>query len=502
MKKEEQYPFVIDGKLVSAEAVKAFKQNYDVCFNEEEENFWQMSNHIWRRLKDGRVRRLIAEMMKERAEPQNVDKVFKRLKTELPLFKLNEPSTHSFIPFKDGFLDIAPLLDFTRSVTERENLSVKQLNFQLYKDMPADEIRELGLIGVLPGRYNSGKEAPHFQAFLASTFEDQIETIPLVQEVLGYCLLFKYPFHTWFMFKGPGGNGKGVLFHCIRSLIGSDFCSEVNFSSLNKHSKFHLKNMLVNITDELPKSADWDLLKNLTGGGFTDAEIKHGPCIKFKSTAKMFFSANDTPAFSDASNGFWQRAIIIPFNQNIRGTSRDIPMLEQLIDGEIDEITSWALEGLIRLLKRGKFQLPPSCIEQLESIRTEVDSVRMFIDDRCIRNDRFAIYTSDMYARYRGYCISNGYKAFSLNNAMKRFEGTGLVKKRESSNVSPRRHYFEGLTWSYSLGRDDRVGDSALRKLKEVPDGFCIKADDYLREEDFCLQCFENSCRHNKNSID
>lgn len=148
----------------------------------------------------------------------------------------------------------------------------------------------------------------------------------------------------------------------------------------------------------------------------------------------------------DHSDGFARRAIILQFNRQFKEHERDIHREAKLM-AELPGILNWAVAGLQNLLRRGKFDVPPSSHQAIESYRLNSDPVRQFLlelsDEAAMYNFKAGVRSSDLYQRYRTWATENGYQSLSTSALGGRLASLGYVKKRANT----------GFLW-YATERD------------------------------------------------
>ena len=432
-----------------------------LVFNDAEQQFYRFDCPTWQPLSDAAVIALIHKYLGEGAEPIHAKSTLDKMKALLIKPSDTFAQRQNGLVFRDGILSLGHLLDFSRPKQDFADVNYAHLCFTPFGSMSEPKIKQLYLVSTLGTNFNPRATRRRFMKFLNEVFQSKSDLISLAQELAGYCLLLDYPFHVFFLLKGPGGNGKGVFMRMLCELVGDQNVSRINFASFNRFSTAVLLHKLLNVTDELPRDgSDWDLLKNLTGGGFTSAEKKHKNPFFFKSTAKHVFSTNQYPHFTDASPAFWDRMKVIPFNVSFRNSEKEVHSLEEQLLEELDGIAIWAVEGLVRLLKQRGFTQAADAKASLTEARLETDSVRCFVDDRCVLDPRLAEYTGNLYRAYQAYCIAHGSKALSHKHLVTRLAAMNVVKDRESpanlsKNDMPRRHYFSGIGYDEKLGSTD-----------------------------------------------
>lgn len=146
-------------------------------------------------------------------------------------------------------------------------------------------------------------------------------------EWIGYMFYRDYKYQNIaFLINDPkksksGSNGKSQLGgFIVNKLMGYKNTSAVGLDLLsdskNRFDKASLHHKLVNF--EADSSANFmsgtNTLKKLSGGKDTiHAEKKGTDAFSFVNYAKLMFSMNELPSFSDRTNGWYRRLLIIPF---------------------------------------------------------------------------------------------------------------------------------------------------------------------------------------------
>jgi len=79
------------------------------------------------------------------------------------------------------------------------------------------------------------------------------EDVKIIQELLGYLLIKKYPIQKAFMFLGSGSNGKSALLELMKRFIGDKNCSNISLDELqnNQYASSELFNKFVNIAGDI-----------------------------------------------------------------------------------------------------------------------------------------------------------------------------------------------------------------------------------------------------------
>lgn len=168
----------------------------------------------------------------------------------------------------------------------------------------------------LNANYNLNAKCPIFLKYIFESLPE--ENIILIQEILGYLLIPETKAQKFFILKGTGGTGKSTLLSVIINLLGIKNVSHIPWQSLGERfNTGELFGKLVNIFADLPQTPieDTGIFKSLTGEDTVKGEVKHKDIFYFKNKARLLFSCNELPEnYTDRTNGFYRRFIIIPFN--------------------------------------------------------------------------------------------------------------------------------------------------------------------------------------------
>ncbi len=262
----------------------------------------------------------------------------------------------------------------------------------------------------LPVRWNPAARCPRFEAFLVEVAPDAVE---LVYEIIGYSLLSQNPLRVAVLLLGPGCNGKTVLLLVIKALLGSENVSAIPLQLLSEHrfAAAELLGKLANICGDLDARAvrHTDMFKMLTGGDPMMAERKHREPFTFTPFALPIFSANEPPLSSDQTDAWFDRWIVIPMERRIAEEQVDSHLAAKLTtESELEGLLVRAVEGLRRLMARGRFELPPAVQAARGQYRERLDTVRGFVAEEC----ELALFAwtlrTALYRAYRTWAQDGG----------------------------------------------------------------------------------------------
>ena len=244
----------------------------------------------------------------------------------------------------------------------------------------------------IPVAYDAEALCPTFDTYLETTLP--VDTHPLVEEILGWCLVPDgQKLERSVMLTGEGKNGKGVFLDLVQYLLGDRNVANVPLQELEE-SRFmvaELYGKLANVFADLDARAlrSSSLFKMLTSGDRLKGERKHQHPFYFRSYAKLLFSANKIPPSHDTSYAFYRRWLIIPFDRTFDGEGPnpkpDLGLRDKLTH-ELPGILNRALTGLKRLITVQDFTQPASVKEALRAYVQKNDALLVFLAD-CVSVD-------------------------------------------------------------------------------------------------------------------
>ena len=307
--------------------------------------------------------------------------------------------------------------------------------------------------------YNPKADCPKLLAFLNETLE--AELIPVVREMIGYCISQYNDAQKCFLLNGAARSGKSTLIKIIENLVGLENCSNVPLQSLgDRFATAELYNKLINSCADLSSIAitNSGTFKALIGGDLCMAERKNRDPFSFRNTAKLLFSSNQIPRnISDQTEGFFRRLLIIPFMKSVPEDRINIHLIDDLL-AEIDGIFNWAYGGLKELIDRNfLFANPPAVERELTKYRIASNNTLSFIKYECELNQDGEVLRDDLYKSYTEYCYTNGFHPMSNPRFNQELELHFKGKIYKGRDIKTRRHIWRGLCYIGSYGFDGQI---------------------------------------------
>lgn len=280
----------------------------------------------------------------------------------------------------------------------------------------------LGICHILNCDYDPAAPTPaKFEKLLQRILPDP-EVRSRVQEYVGYTLLSDARFQLAQIWIGSGANGKGTLANIVQAL--HERKAAVSPCKLDGFSASAVLNASLIYCDEAP-AKDWSeqTIKSMIAGEMVAIERKYLAAITTRILGKWLILANHIPAVKDQSSGFWRRFDIVPFQVSIPASERDPLLASIIIKHEMTGVLNWALEGLQRLLARGRFDATPprAMTEAVQAAKIETNSVHSWVTDAAIELlTETSTSKTDVYAEYSSWCKQNGMLPVSAPRFWKR----------------------------------------------------------------------------------
>jgi putative DNA primase/helicase len=382
---------------------------------------WRYEAGVYRPDGDRHVAGRVRELLGERFGRRVADEVQTYLRS-FPVTVTAEPST-TYINCANGLLHLEG------------------------RELKPHDPREVSTTQI-PVEWQPDARCPAVEAFLSASLPS--DAFDLVLEVIGYALYPDNPYRRAVLLLGETGTGKSILLRLLRALLGAANCSAVPLQSLgeNRFAAAAMFGKLANICGDLDARAvrRTDLFKQITGGDAIFAEHKGRDPFSFTSFALPIFSANEAPISSDQSEAWFDRWLIIPMDRRFAGTPDEDPELIVKLTAkpELEGLLVLAVEALGRLMARGRFDPPPSCLAAGARYRDSLDSARGFVAEMCVIVPEAWVARPVLYRQYRRWCQDSGRFPVAVDRFNDHLRKVYPMQVREASR-SRRGRGWEGI---------------------------------------------------------
>lgn len=255
--------------------------------------------------------------------------------------------------------------------------------------------------------YHPGSSCPTWLRFLGEVFEYDPVLIDQLQEWMGYCLVSDVSLQKFSLFVGKSRAGKGVITTVIREMVGEHNTTAPSLNKFAKDSALHKMSvasvgLIPDAHSVTPNSRDEVLsnFKAITGGDPMDYHVMYKGTQTTVFKIKLIMSTNGMPEFSDPSGALVNRMLVFPFRKSF--ADRQDRSLPGRLIAEIQGIAQWALVGLERLKRQGKFTEATTGLREKECIAEDLNPIARFLQDVC-QYDTEAFVTSEQL--YRTYML-------------------------------------------------------------------------------------------------
>jgi putative DNA primase/helicase len=260
----------------------------------------------------------------------------------------------------------------------------------------------------IPIDYVPEQECPLIMSFLRDIIKE--DNIPIIQEMIGYCMYREHFIHKAFMLYGSGNNGKSTFISLLKAFLGESNCVSISLQELST-SRFKVAELygkLANLFADIPPQGieNSAYFKMLTGCDLITAEKKHRDPFSFQNYAKQIFSANTIPKTEDESDAYFRRWIILNFERKFTDEDVDIKILPKIsTQTELSGMLNFGLAGLKRLLEKGRFSGSKSIDEIRKEYIRQSDSIAAFCMEYIEETyDQSFILKTALYEYYASYC--------------------------------------------------------------------------------------------------
>ena len=297
--------------------------------------------------------------------------------------------------------------------------------------------------------YDADPEPPErWIKFLEQLFGDDLESVGMLQEWMGYCLTADTSQQKMLLVVGPRRSGKGTLARVVTRLVGAGNVVGPTTGSLA--TQFGLQPLIgksLAIVSDARFSGDGvatvvERLLCISGEDTLTIDRKYLGSVSTKLPTRFMFLTNELPRLSDASNALAGRFLVLKLQTSFYG-QEDTTLSQTLLD-ELPGILKWSLDGWRRLHERGKFLQPQSGTDAIQDMEDLASPVGAFAREQCIVGPGHRVIIEDLYMCYRQWCEQEG-----RNHALTKpsfgkdliAAFPGVQRKRGTNQVS----FYEGI---------------------------------------------------------
>ncbi|MAT51067.1 MAG: hypothetical protein CMK32_07780 [Porticoccaceae bacterium] len=285
------------------------------------------------------------------------------------------------------------------------------------------DIKNRRLIANTPNFFDIGRSSCTFVPeakcsfwvdWLAEVFEDDSESIELLQEWMGYLISGKTHLQKMLFMGGAPRAGKGTIGQIMQKVVGYSRSCTPNLQSLAHpfgleplmHSRFAFfgdvrPNSIQNSAEIVQTLLGW------VGGDNFNINRKFRSTINgYRPKARFALAFNNIPNLREESSALVSRIVYLNFTISRTGT--EDRELQRKISAELSGILNWSLDGLERLLKRGDFVNPKRSQHAMDLIADTGCPIKRFLEDCCEFDRRYKAPKEGLYDLYHAWAMANG----------------------------------------------------------------------------------------------
>jgi putative DNA primase/helicase len=268
----------------------------------------------------------------------------------------------------------------------------------------------------IPVTFDPEATCPAIDQFVRDVFPP--DAIDLAYEIPGSIMAPNVSIQKAVLLLGSGGNGKSTYLTLVTMFVGKTNCTGLSLHKLesNRFSIARLVGKLANVCPDLPSEhlSGTSVFKALTGSDVAmEAEVKFHGGFSFDPYCRLVFSANHPPRSSDASDGFFERWHVVPFDAKFRGTKVEIPRheLDQRLSApsELSGLLNQAVTAWQRVQARGCRLAEPESIKQAwQEFHATTDPLAVWLDQFTIDDPDAVSPIGPLRAAYGAACERAG----------------------------------------------------------------------------------------------
>ena len=269
-----------------------------------------------------------------------------------------------------------------------------------------EQRKEDYFVNCLPFSYEEGAECPLWQDFLDRVLPDAGCQRVLQEFVANALVGGAVKLDVMLLLKGSGSNGKSVLLDVLGALAGRENVSNISLSDLTNDMQVRhgFEHKLLNTSSESESKWNAAVLKQLTSHEPVTVKWLYRNTYEMEDYGYLIAAVNEMPR-AEATNAFFRRLKILPFDVTISHEEAD-PELAEKLKGQLAGILNWFLQGLPELLRRKKLSSCEVCDGELQNYRGMTDLVYWFVEECCQRADKWETGTN-LFNRFGQFCQEN-----------------------------------------------------------------------------------------------
>jgi P4 family phage/plasmid primase-like protien len=320
--------------------------------------------------------------------------------------------------------------------------------------------KEDQLTRLSPVTFDRTAEAPVFDRYLCSTFNQSAELIDWLKVYFGSCLTGETRDELLVVFWGSGSNGKSKLIELLLWLMGDHAWKAPAEILLARRQDPHPEERASLCGRRFVACAETDqgrrlnegLVKELTGSDSITARFMHKNSFTFRPTWKLVLATNYRPQIRGQDHGIWRRVKLVPFTQRFWKPD-EAPGLPELkadlslgdkLKGEYPGVLAWMVRGAVEWYATGL----PKCKtvdEATQTYRQAEDTVQQFVDQRVEYRPKAETKGSLFYAAFKNWHDAEGLPGQPMTGTAFGTRFSEIVKAHDGVTKDDKRSVYKGV---------------------------------------------------------
>jgi P4 family phage/plasmid primase-like protien len=231
--------------------------------------------------------------------------------------------------------------------------------------------------------YDPAATCPNFETFLGQVLAESFH--PTLQEAMGLTFTTETKYHVMVQLIGATRGGKGTILRVLEKMVGKDNAGSTSMDSLS--SEFGLEGLenarLIIIPDAKDarggRNRATERMLMVSGGDAVPINRKNASHLRRPIPAKIWMAANKHLSFLDDASALAARSLVFQFNNSFLG--KEDRNLDARLASELPGIANWAIRGLKRLQRQGRFTVGAAGRAAAEELAMSNSPIQRFIRD-------------------------------------------------------------------------------------------------------------------------
>ena len=314
-----------------------------------------------------------------------------------------------FEPFRINsgeYIDVAKTIVFRNGLLDVETGELRPLTQDIF------------ITSTLPYDYDPKAICRLWRGFVREVFNGDQGCHDLLQEWFGYNMIASNHMQQMLFLFGVPGSGKSTVINLLAAMLGDERVCPLNIEDMT--NQFGLEQLVgkyaaIISEDRAANRVDADKVlqkfKKITGQDMISVSRKYKEAVHVRFFSRFTYAGNELPKFHDEPGAMMRRFLLLFFPNNYYeregGPDRTLGLR---LKAEVQGIANWALEGLRRLLKNGRFTEPMPSQEHLQDFRELSSPLSAMISEHCElgNNPEFWAPTGALYELHRAYYEEEG----------------------------------------------------------------------------------------------